>query len=317
MCSLMPSEKLPRPSKLFGLRPRKSRTRGSAILISRSRNSYMRALRNVTLQPIAWPVRSLQVAIDLRALVTIAFWPAIRPRSAAAPSTFLRSATPSPMPILMTTLSSTGTSKRFLKPNCSASLLRIASSNCTFRRAGTRGSASRGFWSAFSALPAAAAALFCLAALSCLAAFFSALAAVSGSSGRCLSGFFACLSSVSAIDLDSRALGDAHLLAVVVFADIFEADPGRLAVLGVRQRDVRQVDRRFLGNDAALLRGALLLVALDHVDAAHQRTAVGAAHLDDLAGAALVAARDHDHRVALFDLRRHYSTSGASEMIFM
>src|SRR5580692_1068989 len=255
------------------------------------------------------------VAIDLRALVTIAFWPAIRPRSAAAPSTFLRSATPSPMPILMTTLSSTGTSKRFLKPNCSASLLRIASSNCTLSRAGTRTSGSRGA----AGLPALASAEP-LSARACLAAFlssFAALTACSALNGRCLSGFAACLSSVSAIDLDSGTLGDAHFLAIVVLADIFEADSGRLAVLGIRQRDIRQVDRRFLGNDAALLRGALLLVALDHVDAAHQRAAVGAAHLDDLAGAALVAARDHDHRIALFDLRRHYSTSGASEMIFM
>src|SRR4029077_11349065 len=186
--------------------------------------------------------------------------------------------------------------------------------NCTFSRAGTRGSGSRAFFSALSALSALPAAA---AALSCLAAFFSALAAASGVGGRCLSGFFACLSSVSAIDLDSGTLGDAHFLAIIALADIFEADPGRLAVLGIGERDVRQVDRRFLGNDAALLRGALLLMALDHVDAAHQRTAVGAAHLDDLAGAALVAARDHDHRVALFDLRRHYSTSGASEMIFM
>src|SRR6202043_671932 len=40
-------------------------------------------------------------------------------------------------------------------------------------------------------------------------------------------------------------------------------------------------------------------------------------HLDSLAGATLVAARDHDHRVALFDFRGHHNTSGASEMIFM
>ena len=50
---------MPRPSKLFGLRPRKSRTRGSAMLISRSRNSYMRALRSVTLQPIGLTVAQL------------------------------------------------------------------------------------------------------------------------------------------------------------------------------------------------------------------------------------------------------------------
>src|ERR1700682_1844334 len=196
------------------------------------------------------------------------------------------------------------------------SFCRIASSNCTLSRAGTRTSGSRGA----AGLPALASAEP-LSARACLAAFlssFAALVACSALSGRCdFSGLAACLSSVSAIDLNSGTLGDAHFLAIVVLADKFETDPGRLAVLGVRQRDVGQVDRRFLGNDAALLRGALLLVALDHVDAAHQRAAVGAAHLDDLAGAAFVAARDHDHRVALFDLCRHYSTSGASEMIFM
>src|SRR5262249_21903048 len=38
---------------------------------------------------------------------------------------------------------------------------------------------------------------------------------------------------------------------------------------------------------------------------------------DDLAGAALVAAGDDDDLVAFTDLGGHYSTSGASEMIFM
>ena len=74
----------------------------------------MRALRRVTLQPIARPSRSLKLAIDLRALVITGFCPEISARSAAADSTFLRSATPSPMPILMTILSSTGICMRFL-----------------------------------------------------------------------------------------------------------------------------------------------------------------------------------------------------------
>ena len=38
-------------------------------------------------------------------------------------------------------------------------------------------------------------------------------------------------------------------------------------------------------------------------------------HLLDLARAALVAAGEDDDLVALLDLRGHYSTSGASEMI--
>src|ERR1700730_15234 len=196
------------------------------------------------------------------------------------------------------------------------SFLRTSSSNCTFSRAGTRGSASRGA-TGLAALASAAP----LSARACLAAFlsgFSASADCSGVGGRgALSGLFACLSSVSAIDLDSRALGDPDLLAIVALADIFKTDTGRLAVLGIGQSDIRQVDRRFLGNDAAVLLRALPLVTLDDVDAAHQRPAVVGAHVDDLAGAAFVAAGDHDHGVALFDLRRHYSTSGASEMIFM
>src|SRR3954447_21753562 len=58
-------------------------------------------------------------------------------------------------------------------------------------------------------------------------------------------------------------------------------------------------------------------MALDHVDAAHQRAIVGGTHLDHLAAAALVAAGEHHDFIALADLCRHHSTSGASEMIFM
>src|SRR5882672_3980571 len=82
-------------------------------------------------------------------------------------------------------------------------------------------------------------------------------------------------------------------------------------------RDVGQVDRRLLRDDAALLRLGLLLVALDEIDPAHQRLAVGGTHFEHLAGAALVAAVQHDDLVAFPDLGSHHSTSGASEMIFM
>src|SRR5215468_10172402 len=75
--------------------------------------------------------------------------------------------------------------------------------------------------------------------------------------------------------------------------------------------------RRLLGDDAALLLRALLLVALDQVDATHQGAVIVWTHLDHLAGAPPVAAGEHDHLVALADLRCHHSTSGASEMIFM
>src|SRR5262249_55898934 len=81
--------------------------------------------------------------------------------------------------------------------------------------------------------------------------------------------------------------------------------------------DVGQVDRRLLGDDAALLVLGLLLVTLHHVDAAHQRLVVSGAHFEHFAGSTLVAAGQHDHLVALADLGSHHSTSGASEMIFM
>src|SRR5881394_1216419 len=58
-------------------------------------------------------------------------------------------------------------------------------------------------------------------------------------------------------------------------------------------------------------------MALDHVDTANERAVLGRTHLDHLTGAALVAPGNHHDLVALSDLRRHYSTSGASEMIFM
>src|SRR5690348_5958439 len=58
-------------------------------------------------------------------------------------------------------------------------------------------------------------------------------------------------------------------------------------------------------------------MAFDHVDAAHQRATLVGHHLNDLAATAAVAARQHDDIVALADFRRHHSTSGAREMIFM
>src|SRR5579871_2504374 len=73
----------------------------------------------------------------------------------------------------------------------------------------------------------------------------------------------------------------------------------------------------FLGDDPAFLLCALLLVALDHVNAAHECAIFLRTHLDDFAGAAFVAPGEHDHFVALADLGGHHSTSGASEMIFM
>src|SRR5258706_655820 len=119
--------------------------------------------------------------------------------------------------------------------------------------------------------------------------------------------------AVSAIDLCSRAFGDAYLLAIRMN---LEAHAGRLAVAPY-DRDVGQVNRRLLGDDAALLRLGLLLVTLDEIDAADQRLVFGGTDLEHLSGAALVAAVQHDDLFAFADLGGHHSTSGASEMIFM
>src|SRR3954469_19473955 len=188
----------------------------------------------------------------------------------------------------------------------------MTSSKCVRSRGVTRSSGSRCFLSPPSA------AFFLAAALSFAAWAFSARAAASGD----LSCFGAALalpasSFLSAIDLYSRALGDANLLAVLARAHEFESNASRLAVLRIRNRNVGQVDRRLLGDDAALVLRRLLLVALDHVDAAHHDAVIVRTHLENLAGAALVAAREQNDLVALPDLGRHHSTSGASEMIFM
>src|SRR5581483_6603767 len=190
----------------------------------------------------------------------------------------------------------------------------MAWSNSTRSRAGTRCSGSRG---AALPLPSAASPFAPCSPLAGLAAR-AGFSACSPFAERCgLSAFLAFLSSVSAIDLDSRTLGDANFLAIVAGADDFKADAGRLAVLRISERDIRHVDRRLFGDDAAFLGRTLRLVPLDDVDAAHQRAILAAAHLDDLAGAALVASGSDDDLVALFKSRGHHSTSGASEMIFM
>src|ERR1700755_1442354 len=104
--------------------------------------------------------------------------------------------------------------------------------------------------------------------------------------------------AVSAIDLCSRAFGNAYLLAIRMNLETY---PGRLAVLA-DDRDVGQVDRRLLRNDAALLRLGRLLGTLYEIDAANQRLVVVGTHLEHLAGAALVAAGQDDDFVTLPDL---------------
>src|SRR3954462_10796215 len=147
----------------------------------------------------------------------------------------------------------------------------MTSSNSLRRRAGPFGSGSR---SPFLALPAARAAASALAFAARSA--FTALSVAGALSAFGVFSAFAFLSSLSAIDLNSRALGHPDLLV----ADDLEADAGRLAVLRIGNREVRQMNRRFLGDDAAVLGSRLRRVALDQVNAANQRAIGGRTHLD-------------------------------------
>src|SRR5882724_7171004 len=83
------------------------------MVTRRSRNSYIFAPRNVTLQPIAKLSRTLNDAIDLRARVTSGFWPVIFARSPTALSMIFLSATASPTPMLTVILVIFGTSMTF------------------------------------------------------------------------------------------------------------------------------------------------------------------------------------------------------------
>src|SRR3954451_8790003 len=89
-----------------------------------------------------------------------------------------------------------------------------------------------------------------------------------------------------------------------------EADAGRLVALGIDMGDVRDVKHRFLLDDAAGLAHGGTGMALHHVDALNEDTAVLGQDAQDLAGLALVLAGDDDHLVALLDLRfAHVSRS--------
>ena len=72
-CSLIPKVKLPCPSKLLSFRPRKSLTRGKAILTSFSTKFHIGSFLKVTLTPISWFSRNLNVAIAFFDLVLIGF----------------------------------------------------------------------------------------------------------------------------------------------------------------------------------------------------------------------------------------------------
>src|SRR5687768_2675102 len=94
----------------------------------------MRSPRSVTCAPIGMPSRSLNCAMDLRALVTCGFWPVMAVRSRRAPSMSLPSRAASPTPMLTTILVRPGTCMTFWKPNSSRSAGRISSRYRVFSR---------------------------------------------------------------------------------------------------------------------------------------------------------------------------------------
>ena len=87
----------------------------------------MRSPRSVTCAPIGMPSRSLNCAMDLRALVTCGFWPVIAVRSLIAPSISFESRAASPTPMLTTILVRPGTCMTFAKSNSLCSAGRISS----------------------------------------------------------------------------------------------------------------------------------------------------------------------------------------------
>ena len=80
-----------------------------ATEIRRSRNSYARSSRSVTVRPTGMPSRSLNAATDLRARRMFGCWPAMsRELLPCAASSILESCLASPTPMLSVTLTSFG-----------------------------------------------------------------------------------------------------------------------------------------------------------------------------------------------------------------
>ena len=94
----------------------------------------MRSPRNVTLQPIDWPSRSLKPAIECLALVTIGFWPVIAVRSPTAPSSSDGCCVARPTPMLMTIFSIFGTCMTLPRPSCCFSVALTSSLYFFLRR---------------------------------------------------------------------------------------------------------------------------------------------------------------------------------------
>ena len=79
------------------------------------------------------------------------------------------------------------------------------------------------------------------------------------------------------------------------------------------------MDGRFFFDDAATRSLGRPLVALGHIDTLDQGAGFLGKNLQDITDFSLVPAGRYDDPVAFLDLqfRRHHSTSGAREMIFM
>src|SRR6185312_1432467 len=107
---------------------------------------------------------------------------------------------------------------------------------------------------------------------------------------------------------------DAHFFAVV---QELETNARGLPAFRVGERDIGNMNARLFRDDAALHLRRLALVAANHLNPAHEHAVFFGQHLDDFAALTLVAAGDDDDFIAFADFRSHYSTSGASEMIFM
>src|SRR5215210_5010682 len=135
VCSLKPSAKLPRPSKERGLIPRKSLTRGSAMVMSLSRNSHIRSPRSVTLAPTGMPSRILNPAMLFLARRSCGFWPVIRAKSSVAPSSLRLSCAASPTPMFTTILFSFGMRIGFCISNLSLRAGAISSRYLSFNLA--------------------------------------------------------------------------------------------------------------------------------------------------------------------------------------
>src|SRR5690606_14209391 len=80
---------------------------------------------------------------------------------------------------------------------------------------------------------------------------------------------------------------------------------------------VGDVDRRLLGDDAALADAGRAHVLGAQVPTLHDAGALPRVHAEHRALFAALVAGDNHHSNALADVHRHHTTSGASETIFM